>query len=280
MKVVAGRASAVLGSRVADEIEADLALTEFALFPDAELYTRVVDEVVGDEVVIIQSTPTDTDFICLLQLIDACEGASRISVVIPYFGYARQDRRFKVGEAVTARALAGTIEADQIFTINIHDPGVMDYFRSFARDLDAAGVIGAYISSLDLSDPLVIAPDGGAKELAKAAASGGGLAWDWLRKRRVDADTVAIDDKDLDVEGRDVVIVDDIISSGGTIVEAAHILKQNGAGAIYAGCVHGVFVKNAILRLGKAEITPFSTDTIESITSSMSVAELIGKSVI
>ncbi|RLG34811.1 ribose-phosphate diphosphokinase [Methanosarcinales archaeon] len=280
MKVVAGRASAVLGSRVADVIEADLALTEFALFPDAELYTRVVDDLVGDEVVIVQSTPTDTDFICLLQLIDACEGASRISVVIPYFGYARQDKRFKMGEAVTARALAGTIEADRIFTINIHDQNVINYFKSKACDLDAAPVIGSYISSLNLKNPVVIAPDDGAKELAKAVASEEGLSWNWLKKKRIDADTVVIDDKDLDVEGRDVVIVDDIISSGGTIMEAARILKQNGAGAIYAGCVHGVFVKNAILRLKKAGIIPFSTDTIESITSSMSVAECIGASII
>ncbi|HDM36502.1 MAG TPA: ribose-phosphate pyrophosphokinase, partial [Candidatus Syntrophoarchaeum butanivorans] len=92
MKVVAGRRSAVLASRVAETLGAELALSEFRHFPDGELYTRVLDDVVGEDVLIIQSTPTDTDFICLLQLIDACEGARRISVVIPYFGYARQDR--------------------------------------------------------------------------------------------------------------------------------------------------------------------------------------------
>ncbi|MCW7076050.1 MAG: ribose-phosphate diphosphokinase [Candidatus Syntrophoarchaeum sp.] len=275
MKVIAGRASEMLASRVAEAFGCDLALTEFKLFPDGELYTRIVDDVASEEVLIVQSTLTDTDFICLLQLIDACVVADSISVVIPYFGYARQDKRFKAGEGVTARALARTIEADRVFTINIHNPGVMKYFTSSARDLNAAAVIGDYIDGLNLTDPLVIAPDGGAKELAASVAAGGELDWDWLRKKRISDDEVVIEDRDLAVADRDVIIVDDIISSGGTIIEAANLLKRNGAGNIYAGCIHGVFVRNALLRLKKAKISPFSTDTIETITSSVSVAGLI-----
>jgi ribose-phosphate pyrophosphokinase len=275
MRVIAGRASGMLASRVAEAFGCDLALTEFLFFPDGELYTRIVDDIASEEVLIVQSTVTDTDFICLLQLIDACEVADSISVVIPYFGYARQDKRFKAGEGITARALARTIEADRVFTINIHNPGVMKYFTSSAHDLDAAVVIGDYIDGLNLTNPLVIAPDGGAKELAASVASGGKLDWDWLRKKRISDDTVVIEDRDLAVADRDVIIVDDIISSGGTIVEAANLLKQNGAGNIYAGCVHGVFVRNALLKLKKAKISLFSTDTVESITSSVSVAGLI-----
>ncbi len=276
MKVVAGRRSAVLASRVAETLGAELALSEFRHFPDGELYTRVLDDVVGEDVLIIQSTPTDTDFICLLQLIDACEGARRISVVIPYFGYARQDRRFEKGEAITARALARTIDADEIFTINIHNERVMQYFTPPVKNLDAGALIGGYIKGLNLQDPLVLAPDGGAKALAEGVASSGRMEWDWLRKNRIDADKVVIEEKSLDVSGRDVIIVDDIISSGGTIIEAAKVLRQNGAGRIYAGCVHGVFVRNALLRLNRAKISVFSTDTIESIVSSVSVAGLIG----
>ncbi|HEX7628026.1 MAG TPA: ribose-phosphate pyrophosphokinase-like domain-containing protein, partial [Candidatus Methanoperedens sp.] len=105
MNIIAGPASQLLAGRVTELLRSDLLISEFRKFPDGELYTRVVDDI-GPEVTIIQSTVTDTDLIALLQLIDACSDASRVNVVIPYMGYARQDKKFKAGEPISARALA------------------------------------------------------------------------------------------------------------------------------------------------------------------------------
>lgn len=275
MNIIGGPASQLLAGRVSEVSKSNLLVSEFRKFPDGELYTRVIDDI-GSEVTIIQSTVNDTDLIALLQLIDACSTASKINIVIPYMGYARQDKQFKKGEPISARALARTIKADNVYTINIHDPGILDYFDARAIDLDATQMIGKYIKNMKFTNPLVVAPDDGAINIAKSASSDLGIDYDYLEKKRLSGETVSIQPKNINVKGRDVIIIDDIISTGGTVAETISLLRKQGAHDVFAACVHPVLSNNAILKLFKAGVKGIiATDTIDKGVSVVSVAPVI-----
>ncbi len=283
LKIIPGKASQLLAARIAAQLGCEVALCEFKRFPDGELYTRIIDDIEGKHAVIVQSLIADSDLIALLQLIDAAaDEASRLSAVIPYLGYARQDKKFKHGEAVSIRAIAKCICAstalDSIFVVNVHDPHELRYFEVKPEELDASAIIGDYITEMGI-DPVVIGPDGGAEDLARSVAVPHGFDYDVLQKKRLAGDLVEIKPKELNVSGRNIVIVDDIISTGGTIAEASRILREQGAREVYVFCVHGLFVQNAIMRLHHAGIKEVvSTDTVESAFSRVSVAELIANS--
>ena len=236
MKIIGGPASQLLASRTARALGTEPVLCEFNRFPDEELYLRITEEIENERVTLIQSTPTDSDLVSLLQLIDACEGAGELNVVIPYMGYARQDKKFKPGEPISARAVARCINADRVFTINIHEKSVLKHFPSPAENLDAAKLVGEYIAGLGLKDPLLLAPDSGAEGLIKNISSGLGFDYDHLEKTRLSGDTVVIKTKNLDVTGRRVVLVDDMIATGGTMAESIKMLRNQGAADVYTAC--------------------------------------------
>lgn len=275
MNVISGTASQLLAARVSNALKAELLVCEFRRFPDGELYTRILDELTG-EVTIIQSTVSDPDFVSLLQLIDACSDASRINVVMPYMGYARQDKVFKKGEPISARAIARAIKADNVFTVNIHSESILDYFDARATNLDATPEIGKYIKNMKLKNPLVVAPDDGAIALARNASQNLGIDYDYLEKTRLSGESVEIKPKNIGAKGRDVIIIDDIISTGGTMAEAISLLKKQGANEVFAACVHAVLSNNAVLKLFKAGAKGIiATDTIERGLSTVSVAPVI-----
>ena len=279
MKIIGGPSSQTLACRVAALLQCTPTVTDYVRFPDNEQYLKILDDVDAKDVVIIQNTTTDSDLIALLQLLDACESAKKISVVIPYMGYARQDKLFNKGEAISARAMAKTIASeslDAVFTINIHEKSVLDHFTCPAADLDASSLIGKYISDLKLHKPLLIAPDAGVKSMVEKMAAGLSLDHDVFEKTRFSGDSIAIKEKPMDIKGRDVIIVDDMIATGGTMAESVKILYQNSAKDIYTACVHPVLTRNAVLRLFNAGVKDIiSTDTIEKIQSRISVAPLI-----
>lgn len=280
MKIIPGVSTQVLAARIASELGGEVSLCEFKKFPDGELYTRVVDEIKDEEVTIVQSLMADSGLISLLQLIDAVEEAHKTNVVLPYLGYARQDKRFKPGEAISSRAIARGISfagiVDKIYVVNVHNSAVLRYFDVDAKDLDAAPLIGEYIAQKGIEQPVIIGPDEGARELAKAVATPQGFDYDVLEKKRISGDEVRITPKEVSVEGKNVVIVDDIISTGGTIAEAASMLKAHDANDIYVACIHGLFVQNATLRILNAGVKDIiATDTIQSIFSEISVAKMI-----
>lgn len=281
MKVIGGPASQLLASRVARELNSKPVLCEFDKFPDGELYTRILDENIKNEkVAIIQCTYNDSDFISLLQLIDACEDAEQVNVVIPYLGYSRQDKKFKIGEAISARAVTRTLAADNVFTVNIHEKSILEYINAdYTTDLEASYLLGNHIETLDLKDPLIVAPDSGAIHLAENASSKTGIEYDHLEKERISGEKVSIKTKNMDVTGRDVVLIDDMIATGGTMAESIKILRSQGANDVYLACVHPVLAKNAVLRLFNAGVRDIiSTDTIEKAESVVSVAPLIADS--
>jgi ribose-phosphate pyrophosphokinase len=280
MRVVAGPSSQLLATRVASLLKCEADLTEFKEFPDGEVYCRVSGDIKGEDVVIIQSTPVASDFVYLLELIDACDEAASVTVVIPYFGYARQDKRFKSGEPITSRALAKCINVDRVFTINIHDRSVLNYFPCKATDLNAAPELGNYIDGMELHKTVMLAPDDGALNLVKTASEPRGLHYDYLEKTRISGDEVKIAAKNLDITGRDVVLMDDIISTGGTISEAIKLLKAQGVRDVYVACVHPVFARNAYLKLYDAGVREvIATDTLEKAMSTVSVASIIADAI-
>ncbi len=273
MKVIPGFSSPMLSLRIAKELNVKIAPVTYKRFPDGELYVRIEDR--DDEYIVVQSINSNDDIVALLLLFDALRDCD-VTVVIPYMGYARQDKVFIEGEAVSIRALAKTIEsyADRVITVNIHSKEAESYFSKL-KNIDAMPLIGEYYANRDL---VMISPDRGSLERVKVAARFAGCDYDYLEKRRIDAETVEIQPKSLDVEGKDVVIVDDIISTGGTVVEATKRLRELGAKSVEVACVHAVLAEFAAVRLicsGLKEI--IATDTVENVFSRISVASIIAE---
>ena len=275
--IVAGSASQVLAARVARETGRELAEVEYEEFPDGERMVRVPGAT-DEAVTVVASTPTDSKYVELLQILDACSDASRIDLVLPYMGYARQDKKFEEGEPVSARALASAVpRLDTVTTVNVHEDGVLDWFDADeTHDLDAVPLLA---DSLSVENPLVVAPDEGARALAESLADSlNGADADHLVKERLSGDEVRLHPKSLDAEGRDAVVVDDMVATGGTMSEAVEMLKEQGARSVHAACVHPVFARNAVLRLysaGAEEVV--ATDTLSTALSKVSVAPIVAR---
>ncbi|NPV62906.1 MAG: ribose-phosphate diphosphokinase [Methanotrichaceae archaeon] len=276
--IIGGPSSQLLAGRVAAILGQELALCDYKVFPDGEAYMQVLSEL-EDPVTIIQSTPTDRDFVHLLQLLDVCQGR-RVTLVVPYFGYARQDKIFKPGEPMTARALAAALnpflEGSRAFAVNIHAPSVMSHFSCPAESLDATPLLAEQIRSMDLNDAVVISPDKGAVNMARTAADRLDLPCDYLQKTRHSGTEVSMAPKEVDVKGRDVVIFDDMIATGGTMATAIALLRKQGAARVYLAAVHPVLTGSAVLKLYRAGVEAvIATDTLEKAVSTVSVASLI-----
>jgi len=272
MKLVIGPASPLLGKRIAEKCGLEIAETVYKRFPDGELYARVIGR--DERFVVVQSLNSNEDLVYLMLIFDAISD-SDIIAVIPYMGYARQDKAFLDGEAVSIRAVAKMIEsyADTVITVNIHSKEAAGHFKKLI-DLDAMRVIGDYYRGRDI---VMISPDLGSLERVKRAAEFAGCEFDYLEKKRIDAETVIVTPKKIDVSGRDVVIVDDIISTGGTVIEAA---KQLSCRSIEAACVHAVLASNALNKLYNAGISKvIATDTIEKAVSILTVSDLISEEI-
>ena len=284
--IVPGPASPVLSERLAQLMSLPRAKVNYRVFPDGESYIRIEGEVKGDVVVAVQSCspPQDKRFFELLQLIDASTraGASRVIVVCPYMAYSRQDKVFLDFEALSSRIVAKAIEAagaSSFVTVNIHSDLVLSYFNIKALNVDAFRVVARQLLDKDLVRPLIVSPDRKRYPEAQVVAEVlRGEASFFDKKRDLLTGEITTEEKMLDVEGRDVVIVDDIISTGGTIANAARILSKQKPKRIIAVCIHGLFVGDALKKMAEAGVSEVvSTDTIESEWSKISVAEAIAE---
>jgi len=276
LRIVAGSTATSLAQELSRVTGAELVETESRRFPDGEQYVRIRGDVKDQEVVLIQNSYPDSGLIELFLLEDALfeAHAARTTIVIPYLGYARQDRRFNPGEPVSLRALVRRIaqEADTILTVEVHNPESMKDLHLPIRSISGVPPVARYLKSRGVN--MVLSPDEGAVRRAQIAAEVIGCEWDFLEKERIDSSTVEITPKRLDVEGKSVAIIDDVISTGGTIATAAKHLLQQGASSVSAGCVHGLFVYNALERL-KDLTEVVATDTIVSPATQVSVASEI-----
>jgi len=282
--IIGGSASQKLAAKIAEELNKTLIPIETRKFPDGERYIRIKGEL-KDEAIVVQSTgyPQDENLIELFLILKNLKsmGVKRIRVVIPYFGYGRQEKRFKSGEAVSATIIAEILQfsgADEVFCINLHEDNITQFFNIPAHDLSAMSPIAEYIKE-KLTNPIIIAPDKGALGFAKEIAKILGCEYDYLKKTRISPDEVKTETKNLNVKGKEAVIIDDIISTGGTIVNAAQILKEHGASKVVVSCVHPVLVEDALLKIFAAGVDDvFATDTLHSEVSVISVAPLVANS--
>lgn len=277
MKVAGTQRSQILASRIADELEVNLIPIRYTRFPDGEHYLQIGP--LDDQTVIVGSVTDSDTLIQLLLLIDACSDSQNL-LVLPYMGYARQDKKFKEGEPVSARAVARALSRgiDRVLTIQIHDPAVLVHFGISAENLIPAPEISAFLFSAGYRDPLILAPDEGALGFASAIAQAGSWDCDHLEKTRLSGVEVWMKPKKLPVSSRTVVIVDDIISTGGTLAAAARMLYSQGASEVHAICVHGIFTGGAYSFLLNAGIRNLvASDTIESGYSRYSIARSVAR---
>jgi ribose-phosphate pyrophosphokinase len=279
--IIGGPASQLIAGRVAAILGDELALCDYKTFPDGEAYTQVMSGLDGNDgkIAIIQSTPTDRDIIYLLQLLDVCRGRD-ISLIMPYFGYARQDKIFKMGEPMAARAVATALnpflEGGRVYLINIHAKSILSHFKCKSEDLDATPLLADRARSFGLERPIVISPDKGALSMAKAAAEHMGAEYDYLQKTRLSGTEVSMVPKEIDVRDRDIVIFDDMIATGGTMATAISLLRRQGARRVYLAAVHPVLTGSAVLKLYSAGVEAIlSTDTLDKGVGTVSVAPLI-----
>jgi ribose-phosphate pyrophosphokinase len=277
MKIVSTEPSQVIASRVAEAMNTSVVYVKFSRFPDGELY--LCANGLEEDMIIVGSVVDNDSLVQLVLLIDACEGLNN-RLVIPYMGYARQDKRFKDGEPVSARAISRLLSrgVHRCITVNIHDKKILSYFEIPALDVSLARDIGTYIKEMGLNNPLILAPDDGAAAFARQVAAIGRWDCDHLNKTRISGDDVRMAPRMLSAADRPVVIVDDIISTGGTIATAAAMLREQGASEVFAACVHGVLTGGAFARLKAAGINDVvCSDTIERGCSRYSAAARIAE---
>jgi ribose-phosphate pyrophosphokinase len=278
MYIVGGTASKNVAEDLSKELDVQLANTISKRFPDDEFYVRILDDISGEHVVIVQTTYPDNNTIELFLLQNAVEeaGAKEISVVIPYFGYARQDSKFQEGEPISAKALANLISlnADKVITVDPHKQHILDFFSTSAYSCSAIPELAKYLMDKEIN--MVLAPDKGALERAKKASEIINCDFDYMEKTRIDGETIEIKPKKLDANNKNIAIIDDIISTGGTMAKSINQLKKHGANNVFVACTHGLFAGDAVKKLinsGCSEI--ISTDTIQSDFSKVKISPSI-----
>ncbi len=288
MIIIAGPASNGIAFRLSKILSAEYTRALTRLFPDGETYIKIEKELKGRTVVIVQSLypPQDRHYIQLLLMIDVARdlGAKKVIAIVPYMAYARQDKRFTPGEAISIKMVLRGIEragADYLITVDIHsEKSLREWLSIGYANLSAIPVLAEYFRG-KLENPMVLAPDLGALDRAKRAGEVLECEYDFLEKFR-DRVTgeVTVKPKQLDVKGRDVLIVDDIISTGGTVVLATRELLRLGARKVHVACTHPLFVGDSYEKVLSSGVeSVIATDTIPSPASRVSVAPLIAEHV-
>jgi ribose-phosphate pyrophosphokinase len=295
LKIFAGNSNPALASDVCKYLGIPVGGAKIDIFPDGEKIIRIEDDVRGRDCFVIQSTckPVDENLVELLIFLDCLKraSASRVTAVIPYFGYARQDRKDEGRVPITAKLVANLITiagADRVLAIDLHAKQLQGFFDIPVDHLTGELVLSKHFRDMKINNLTVVSPDVGNIKIAAeyAAHLGGELAI--VHKKRVSGSKVEANEMIGDVEGRNVLMCDDIIATAGTVCSAANLLKERGAEKIYVGATHGVFAAQAFERLEQAPIDkvvvtntiPASeqADKIETIKI-LNVASMLGEAI-
>lgn len=271
LTVIGGRAGIAAG--VADILGAAHVGADVRVFPDGEgKITLDAEPEKGVPIAVVHSTspPVDSNLVRLLSMIrEARRFADDVTAAVPYMGYARQDRRFLDGEVVTMGVVAGLIEAagaTRIVTVDIHSEEALSHFAVPAANVSAVPALAAHFGRMSLSDPLVVSPDAGGVDRARRFADRLGAECGALEKER-DRSTgeVRIAGASVDVvAGRDVVLVDDMVSTGGSVAKAAGFLRERGCGRVLSACTHALLVGGAPERMRAAGVSEIvGTNTVD-----------------
>lgn len=295
MKVFAGSSNSALAKEIADYLNIDLGQSVLERFSDGEIHFFIDENVRGEDVFILQSGVFDANFhlMEIFVMIDAFKRASaeRITAVIPYYPYARQDWKDRPRVAISARLVADLLEAagsNRVLTMDLHSPQIQGFFSIPVDNLTAAPVLARHIQNLDLKDLTIVSPDAGGVGRARVLAKRLKANLAIIDKRRPAPNVARVLHVIGDVKGRDVVIVDDMVDTAGTLIQSVEALIKKGACKVFAACTHPVLSGEALDRIENSQLEKIIvTDTIplnEKARSSekilvISVAELFGEAI-
>ena len=285
--VIGGGASSDLAKRLARKLKAVYIKTETKIFPDGESKVTLQKIPKKSVILVVQSTypPVDTNLLQTLSIISQVRKvSSRTFAIMPYMGYARQDKQFLNGEVITMSAVAKMLQsvgAKKVIVVDIHSNIALNHFKIPTENVSAIPELAKYFKKLNLKNPLVVSPDMGGYSRSKKFASLLKTDFIVLKKHR-DRKTgrVSIQTAKVDVQGKDLILVDDIISTGGSIIKAAQFLKKQKCKRVFVACTHGLLVEGAEKKIRKAGVSRIiSTNTIPGNTSKVDISGILAKSV-
>jgi ribose-phosphate pyrophosphokinase len=288
ISLIAGNSSKDLARKISKKLKANLVKSEVKIFPDGESKITLKGKLSKSKTIVVQSIypPVDSNLIQALSLISkAKEYSTEVIVVVPYLGYARQDREFLPGEIATMKVLGQLFKgagASKIIVVDIHSKIGLKHFKIKSENLSAIPDLARYFQKINLKNPLVVSPDQGGKERAKEFADKFGSDFIALKKQR-DRKTgkVQIKTGGLDeVIGRDLILVDDMISTGGSIIKATEFLKKQKCNRVFVTCTHALLMNGAEKKIRKAGVTRIiSANTIPGNSSIVDVSSTIAKAI-
>ena len=294
LMVFAGRGSQELGAKIAGKLGIALGQVDLKTFSNGEVYCRYQESIRGADVFIVQSThaPVNRNLMELLLMIDAAKGASahRIIAVTPWYGYSRQDKKSMPREPISARLVARMLEtagADRVLTMHLHAGQVQGFFQIPVDHLIARPMLTQYfLDKLVPEEYVAVSPDAGRAKLAEKIAGELGVRPAFITKSRPEHNVAEAGYVVGDVAGRAAILVDDMIDTAGTLVEAARVLREAGAARVFATATHGVFSGPAFERLAECDIEeivvtdtiPLSRDAPEKIKT-LRVADILARSI-
>jgi len=304
MPVLSGASGGNIATSLAPLLGMEHIQLENRRFPDGEAYVRVptdaIDAVRSEPSVLVSNTYPDSGIMQTLLLLGALsdvrsgklanlkqEGpqsvedvGSGVVLAIPYYGYARQDKRFSPGESISARQIADMISGycDGIAILDLHAPDVLSDASVPIEFVSSMPEIASELSE-SIAPDFILSPDKGAISRASAVAEIIGCEFSYLEKKRIDAHTIEHTPKDLDVSGKVVAIVDDMISTGGTICRASDALRRQGAKEVHAACTHGLFTGGALSRLAKHVDSVHTTDSLPNPRADVSASPALSRGI-
>lgn len=292
LKVFAGRSNRPLAEKIAKNVGEPLGKCEIKTFSDGEIWVKYSDNIRGTDVFIVQSTnPPAENLLELLIMIDAAKRASarKVAAVIPYFGYARQDRKDQPRVSITAKLVANLLTgagADRIITMDLHAPQIQGFFDIPVDHLYSSAVLVKHFKRRRITNLAVASPDVGGIKMARAYAKRLGADLIVIDKRRPRQNEAEVMNVIGEVRGKNILIVDDLIDTGGTLCNAVRALKAAGAADIFAACTHPVLSGNAIGRIDQSPLKKILvTDTLKvdsgwTKIETESVAEIFAEAII
>ncbi|MEE8576369.1 MAG: ribose-phosphate pyrophosphokinase [candidate division Zixibacteria bacterium] len=293
IRLVTGNSNRPLAAKIASYLGAELTQCTVRRFSDGEVFVQIEENIRGADLFIIQPTNAPAENLMeLLMLVEASRRASamRITAVIPYYGYARQDRKDRPRVSITAKLIANlltTAGTDRVMTLDLHASQIQGFFDLPHDHLYSAIIFNRYIRSLGLENLCVVSPDVGSIKLARATSAKLDAELAIVDKRRPTANQSEVMNLIGDVDGRNILIRDDMVDTAGTLCNAAAYLKKHGAKEIYAACTHGVLSGEAVSRIDDSPIQQMiisdSIDTSDrKLTSKFKIltcSELIGEAI-
>jgi len=289
-----GRANPALAKKIADYLGIQLGKMEIRYFSDREVYVKINENVRGEDVYLLQPTspPANENIMELLIMVDAFRRASarKITAVIPYYGYGRQDRKDQPRVPITAKLVANLITTagvERVLTMDLHAAQIQAFFDIKVDHLFAAPVIIDYFQKKKLLDLVVLSPDMGGMRRARAYAKRLNASLAIVDKRRPGANEAEVVRIVGEVKGKEILIVDDMIDTGGTLMAAMEVLQKEGAQAIYATCTHPILSGNAYEKIDKSPLEelvvtdtiPLNKGRINSKIKVLSVSSLLGEAI-